>query len=124
MTDSETFLPASLQKLLRFSIPLYLVFITFMSLRAASGGSPIVHLDKLLHAGVYGLLALAINLAWPQISKLKIFIGVAIYGGLMEIAQGKLTAMRTPSIFDFTANAVGAGAALILIGFVTQKFAR
>lgn len=124
MTAADTILPASLRKPLRLFLPVYLTFITWVSLLPSNGEQTIPHLDKLLHAGVYGLLALVISLAWSHVSKLKIWLGCLAYGGVMEIAQGTLTASRTPSIFDFTANAVGAAAALVFIVFLTQKFAR
>lgn len=124
MTAADTILPASLRRPLRLSIPPYVLFITWASLRTSTGGGHIPHLDKILHAGVYGLLALGIGLAWPNISKVKIWIVAVLYGAVMEIAQGTLTAARTPSILDFTANAVGAAAALVFIVFLTQKLAR
>jgi len=122
MSASETFLPASFLRPLRICIPFYGLFIAWASLRTTTGGATIPHFDKILHAGVYGLLAMAISLAWPQISKIKIGIACLLYGGALEIAQGTLTTGRMPSFWDFTANGVGAFTALIVIYFLNQKF--
>jgi len=124
MTASETFLPASFCKALRFFVPLYVMFIAWASLRSSTGSSSIPHFDKILHIGVYGLLAMAISLAWPRISKIKIWAACLLYGGVLEIAQGTLSFGRTPSVGDFTANGLGALAALLLVSLLNQKFTR
>jgi len=123
MTASETFLPASFLKPLRISVPLYCLFIAWASLRTTTGGATIPHFDKILHAGGYGLLAMAISLAWPRLSKIKIGIICLLYGGAIEIAQGTLTTGRMTSFWDFVANGVGAAIALIVISFLNRKFA-
>ena len=83
-----------------------------------------LHLDKFLHAGVYGLLAMTVSLAWPQLAKIKIWLGCLLFGGFIEIAQGILTAGRTPSFWDFLANGIGAFMALVLITVLNQKFTK
>jgi len=81
-------------------------------------------LDKFLHAGVYGLLAMTVSLAWPQLSKVKIWLGCLLFGGCMEVAQGILSAGRTPSFWDFVSNGFGAFTALVLISVLNKKFTR
>lgn len=124
MTPNETILPASLIKPLRVLMPLYCLFIIWASLRTSSGEQSIQHLDKLMHAGVYGGLAFGVSLTWPNLSKIKIGIFCLLFGGLMEVAQGMLTASRVPSFWDFTANGFGAAAALITVIFINHIFAR
>ena len=124
MTASETFLPASFTKPLRIFIPLYCLFIIWASLRPSTGDEIFFHIDKVLHAGVYGLLAMTVSLAWPQLSKVKIWISCLLYGGCIEIAQGTLAAGRILSFGDFIANGFGAFAALVLVVVLNRKFGR
>ena len=124
MTASETFLPASFTKPLRIFIPLYCLFIIWASLRPSTGDEIFFHIDKVLHAGVYGLLAMTVSLAWPQLSKVKIWISCLLYGGCIEIAQGTLAAGRILSFGDFVANGFGAFAALVLVVVLNRKFGR
>ena len=124
MTASETFLPASFTKPLRIFIPLYCLFIIWASLRPSTGDEILFHIDKFLHAGVYGLLAMTVSLAWPQLTKIKIWIGCLLYGGCIEIAQGTLAAGRILSFGDFVANGFGAFAALVLVVVLNRKFGR
>ena len=124
MNTSDAFLPASSLKVLRLFLPIYILFIIWASLRTPTGSVSIAHFDKIIHLGVYGLLAMVASLGWPQISKLKIWVSALIFGGLMEVAQGTLSATRTPSFGDFAANGIGALAALILVYFLNQFFTR
>lgn len=125
MNANKTILSDSLIKSLRFVMPIYSLFIIWASLRTSTGGGwSIPHFDKVLHAGVYGLLALGVSLAWPHLSKIKIGLACLLYGGLMEIAQATLTAGRTPSFGDFIANGIGAAIALFFVLFISKKFAR
>ena len=122
MNTTDTFLPASSLKVLRLFLPFYILFIIWASLRTSTGGVPIAHFDKIIHAGVYGLLVMVASFGWPQFSKLKIWVSALIFGGLMEVAQGTLSAARTPSFGDFTANGFGALAALILVYILNEFF--
>lgn len=62
--------------------------------------------DKLLHAIFFALLTyLGANAYLKQ--GLYIFITLAIYGGLMEVAQSLLTQTRTGSIGDWLADLAG-----------------
>jgi len=125
MSANESFLPASLRIPLRLFVGIFLIFITWVSLRASSDEAAIfLHFDKFAHSAVYGLLALATSLAWPNISKVSIFTGCLIYGGVLELAQAALTSTRTPSILDFIANGFGAAIALCFLTWAAQKFAR
>ncbi len=124
MTVHETFLPASLIKPLRFFMPLYCLLIIWASLLPSTDGQTIPHIDKLFHFGIYGLLASGFSLAWSHLSKVKIWIGCLLYGGLMEVAQATLTHDRTPSFLDFMANGIGAAIALFFVVLINQKFVR
>ena len=121
MSASESFLPVSIVKSLRVFVPLFCLFILWASLTSSPGGISIRHADKVMHVGVYGLLAFATSLAWPYVSKLKIGLACLSYGGILEIAQGALSTGRVASFWDFVANGVGAVIALLFVMVINRK---
>ena len=87
---------------------------------------PITGIDKVVHVCMYLGLELIIwieylrhhnNLNWVKILFLGILFPIAL-GGLMEIAQMKLTQGRSAEWSDFLADSVG-----VLIGAVVGYFA-
>ena len=87
---------------------------------------PITGIDKVVHVCMYLGLELIIwieylrhhnNLNWVKILFLGILFPIAL-GGLMEIAQMKLTQGRSAEWTDFLADSVG-----VLIGAVVGYFA-
>lgn len=62
--------------------------------------------DKLLHAITFAPLTYFGVKAYPK-QGLYIFLTLAIYGGLMEVAQSLLTQTRTGSIGDWLADLAG-----------------
>lgn len=118
MSVYEFSLPASLRLPLRLGVGAYGLFIVWASLRPAGTGGAIPHVDKVLHLAVYALLAGGMALAWPKLSKFRIFWGCVIFGFALEIAQGTMGSGRTASLWDGAANSLGAaiglGAAILL----------
>lgn len=88
----------------------------YLSLRR--GGDempPIPHLDKLIHATGYAILAsLAVCLFEKPGPRWRALLWVVVLGGLIEVAQGLLPTGRMMEAADFAANTLGAviGAAL------------
>lgn len=123
MSAFESFLPVSIVKSLRVFVPVFCLFVLWASLITSPSNMPEHHFDKVMHAGVYGVLAFAASLAWPHISKLKIGLACLIYGGGLEIAQGALTTGRVASFWDFLANGVGAVIALLFVMVLNRKLA-
>ena len=123
MSASESFLPVSIVKSLRFFVPLFCLFILSASLITSPSNMPQNHFDKVMHLGVYGLLAFVTSLAWPRLSKLKIGLACLSYGGILEIAQGALSTGRVASFWDFVANGVGAVIALLFVMVINRKLA-
>ncbi|MGR8920001.1 MAG: VanZ family protein [Gammaproteobacteria bacterium] len=62
--------------------------------------------DKLVHALLYGGLALGFRRAYPDVSFAVLAGGLAVYGGVVEWLQGFFPP-RTPSAADFIANCTG-----------------
>lgn len=83
----------------------------YLSLRR--GGDempPIPHLDKLIHATGYAILAsLAVCLFDKSGPRWRALIWVVLLGGFIEIAQGLLPTGRMMEAADFAANTLGAG---------------
>lgn len=124
MSVDEFFLPVSLRLPLRLGVGIYSVCIVWASLRPAGTHGAIPHLDKLLHLGVYALLAVGTALAWPKLSKMKVFWSCVAFGGIMELGQGFLGIGRMASLWDGLANSLGAALGVYLASLIMTKFAR
>lgn len=124
MSAYEFFLPSSFRVPLRLGVGLYSLFIVWVSLRPAGTGGSIPHLDKILHLFVYAILAFGIALAWPNLSKIKVFLICFVFGGVMEMSQGLIGVGRTASLLDGLANSLGAALGVYLASLFMAKFAR
>jgi len=124
MSAYEFFLPVSLRLPLRIGVGAYGLFIVWASLRPTGTGGAIPHFDKVLHLLVYACLAFGVMLAWPKLSKMKVFWACAAFGGLMEVAQGVIGLGRTASLMDGLANSLGAALGVYIASLIMAKFAR
>jgi VanZ family protein len=111
-----------------------MVFITILSLISFEGDNSlditIPHFDKLVHfsfyfiAGVLGGL-FGREISKGQSSKLKIlgisFVGLVLYGIIIEVLQSYLTTYRSAELLDVLANSVGALLGTLLIWTVFSK---
>lgn len=122
MTVHEFFLPASWP--LRLGVGAYSVFVVWASLRPAGTGGAIPHLDKVLHLVVYALLGVGLALAWPKLSKFRLFWGCVFFGVAMELAQGMMGSGRTASFWDGVANSLGAAIGLYAVFLLSRLFAK
>lgn len=93
---------------------LALMTILVMSLRPSVNVGSIPHIDKLVHLGAYAVLAGLARLGWPKLWGGLIFIGLAIFGIGIELAQHFMAVGRTGSLADTVANMLGAALALIV----------
>lgn len=82
---------------------------SYLSLRQGSDRMPIIpHLDKLIHAGGYALLAvLAVGLFGPDRNRWLALLWLVMLGGLIEIAQGLWAINRAADPWDLLANSLG-----------------
>lgn len=124
MSASEFSLPASLQRALQLCICGYGGLIMWASLRPAGPGGAIPHMDKVLHFLVYAVLSFGVALAWPKLPKLRVFWVCALFGAVLEIAQGLFTAGRTASGWDGLANSLGAAFGVMVLLWIGRIFAR
>lgn len=83
----------------------------YLSLRRGGDELPLIpHLDKLIHATGYAILAsLAVCLFEKPGPRWRALLWVILLGGLIEIAQGLLPTGRMMEAADFAANTLGAG---------------
>lgn len=81
----------------------------YLSLRTGSERMPVIpHLDKLIHASGYALLALlATGLFAPGRSRWLALVWLVVFGGLIEIAQGLWAVNRAADPWDLLANSLG-----------------
>jgi len=107
LTDKPYFL-STLRRPFRVGVSVYSLFLIWVSLRPAGTGGAIPHFDKILHLCVYAFLAGGLALAWPKLSKFRVFWMCVIFGALLEIAQGLMGSGRTASFWDGLANSFGA----------------
>ena len=93
----------------------YMLLIVYLALGPAPSGPHVPHLDKLMHAGSWGLMALLCLGVWPD-GYLKAVVICGAHGGATELMQGTLVQGRTADWFDWFADLIGA---LIAVGAVS-----
>lgn len=104
----------------------WICLVTWLSLRSAGSLKKlwvhsIVHFDKLLHAGVYlvmaGLVSFAIKKDNKPVSYWSVILFCGLWGVLMEVLQYCLASGRDFDVFDIIANIIGS-----LVGVAGFKF--
>ena len=88
----------------------------YLSLRAGVLREPVIpHVDKLIHALGYGVLAtLACGLFAPGNARRAALLWVLLFGGLIELAQGVWAVNRLADPWDLLANTCGIMVAVLL----------
>ena len=89
-----------------------------LSVSNAQGGIP--HLDKLVHFVAYGALGVLALPALPRMKPLFVVLGIGIFGGIIECAQGFMSNGRTADVMDAMSNLSGAFMALIFWMIITK----
>lgn len=99
--------------ILRFSLIIVLVGITFLSLTSLE--TFVVGNDKTSHFTAYSILMFNAGLVFfkPKKTFLIAIILCLIYGGLIEVAQHFIPG-RSMSRYDMVANALGVGTGVVL----------
>jgi VanZ family protein len=93
--------------LARWLLVLALLSITWLALAPNPSPDAIEHLDKLKHVAAFAVLAALGAAAWPSLaSPWPIFLGLLLYGGLLEWLQSLLPT-RFASVADLAADALG-----------------
>jgi len=101
-----------------------LAVILVMSLKPAGSVGGIAHIDKVLHLGAYAVLASLARLGWPKLWGGWIFLGLAMFGIGIEVAQHMMNLGRTASLADIAANLLGAALPLIFFHYFWTRHQR
>ncbi len=85
--------------------------------------------DKIVHIGGYGVLTFSWFLAIrPRTNEFKkvvlLILALGLYGIIIEVLQGALSAHRKADIFDILANFVGVMLAFLTFYFISHKIDR
>ena len=92
---------------------LLLLAITLLALAPRPSAAADLGWDKLNHLAAFAALGLLARLAWPAQRLGRWALGLLLYGGLLEIAQG-LSPNRQAEWADLLADALGLLLALLL----------
>jgi VanZ family protein len=105
------------------------LLITLLTLMPGKDLPPVglVGFDKLAHLGVFAVMvalhlgvgtAVTLRASWRGV---RVAGACALYGGLIELLQGALTADRVADPYDAMANALGCGLALLVVRAVDAR---
>ena len=97
--------------------------IAYLSLAPATELPAVRWWDKLNHFIAYASLGVPLSIAVGKERWLAAIAIATAYGAFMELAQGSLTAARTPDLVDGIANALGACAG-VGFGYLLLAFRR
>lgn len=105
------------------------LLVTLLTLMPGKDLPPVgfVGFDKLAHLGVFAVMvALHLGLgtaqpAWSTSRGVAVASACALYGGLIELVQGALTADRVADPYDALANALGCALALGVVRVLAAR---
>jgi VanZ family protein len=89
-----------------------------IELAPKEGGWP--YWDKLQHAAVFLVLAVAGCLAFPK-NRLLVCLSLVAFGAIIEVLQGTLTTTRTPSVYDWLADIAGIVLAAMILVLIKSR---
>ena len=72
--------------------------------------------DKVLHVLAFLVLAGLAAFAYPRVRLIVIFLGLALFGGAIEVAQAIPQLGREPSWVDWLADVAAAATVLLAVG--------
>jgi VanZ family protein len=109
---------------LAISITLGITYLSLVSINFST--EKITQTDKFYHTFAYFVLGLTWLLSFPmslekKYIKYAIVFTCIIYGIVIEVLQGTLTAYRTASLLDVIANTIGVLVAMVLFKSIYKK---
>jgi len=121
-----------LKKFLIISVIWAILILIVCSIPGSSLPKPpaVPHIDKLVHAGLYFILASFLipvpgqshNRYIRKTAPLIVLLFIAFYGGAIEIAQEHLFVNRSGDIMDLLSDIAGGLVALLLYYTLTRRF--
>lgn len=76
--------------------------------------------DKLLHILAFVVLTALAALAYPRVRLLMIFLGLSLFGGLIELVQAIPAIHRDPNTTDWLADTLTTAVILSLIAVIRR----
>lgn len=108
----------------KFMMVVTTAVILVMSLKPSVPMGGMTHIDKVLHLGAYAVLAGLARLGWPKLWGGWIFLGFAVLGIGIEIAQHTMNVGRDGSLGDIAANLIGTALPLIFFHYFWTRHQR
>ncbi|BBC72370.1 conserved hypothetical protein [Altererythrobacter sp. B11] len=99
--------------ILKAGFVLLCAVIFWLAVRPGSG-APTLGWDKLDHMAAFLVLAAYARVAWPRGSAVAIVLSLALFGGLIEIAQWQMGWGRDGDVMDWIADVAATLAGLAL----------
>lgn len=106
-------------------MPIYWAFLTYMLLKSGQDLPQISFLemlnfaevDKVIHVGIFVMLAFLLKLNFPRMSFLLFIIITFLYSVLTEVLQEYMALGRSMELYDLFADIFG-----LLIGYFSAQF--
>ena len=77
--------------------------------------------DKIQHVMAFATLGLLGAFAYPRAAKLKLLVGLSLFGAAVELGQAIPALNRDSSLIDWIADTVAAGLLLLAAGWWQQR---
>lgn len=74
--------------------------------------------DKILHMLAFLVLAGLAAIAYPRLRLVTVFLGLAVFGGAIEVVQSLPVLGRGPSLLDWFADIAAAAVVLVAVGLM------
>ncbi len=111
---------AWLHLLLAFAFWSALLFAFVMAIMATPGPlQPSVN-DKVNHILAFAVLSVLAAIAYPRANLIKIFVGLVIFGAMIELVQAIPALKRDADLMDLLADAISSGICLSVIAGVRR----
>ena len=111
----------NLARLLFWSSLIFALVMASMKQPVALPGDPSA---KVQHIAAFVVLSALAAWAYPRLPLVAIFLGMALFGGLIEMVQSIPTLHRDADFNDWAADAAAAGATLLIVAAIRLALRR
>jgi len=103
----------------RYALAVAVAITVYFAFVAPSAPAELERLgDKTIHMLTFTVLTVLGRLAFPQTSSMAIVVGLALFGGGIELVQGLPWLGRDRELLDFVADCVGILSTVIIIWLI------
>ena len=78
--------------------------------------------DKLQHIGAFALLAALGFFAYPQVKRVRLGIGLSLFGALIELVQAIPALQRDSDVLDWIADTVSVAVVLLVLSLLWTRW--